>query len=173
MLKNKNLVLSLVSAALITIPSVQAASPNVTAQPVSVKMGYFNLQTVKASYPESAAVNSLEEKAKEMLRREVEESNKELQEMQKANKPKEEVEKKVREMQAVIAAKQQALTQLLSSNSMEANRAIAQAALAVAKEKGLDVVIDGAGIYAGGEKFLTSGEDVTEAVIKRLVPQQK
>jgi Skp family chaperone for outer membrane proteins len=171
MLKNKSLALALISAALITVPA-NAASGN-AAQPVSVKMGYFNLQTVKASYPEAAAVNSLEEKAKEMLRRNVEQANKELSDMQKANKPKEEIDKKMHELQTGIAAQQQALGQLLSSNSIEANRAIAQAAAAVAKDKGLDLVIDGAGIYAGGEKFINSGEDVTEAVIKRLVPQQK
>jgi Skp family chaperone for outer membrane proteins len=171
MLKNKTLALAFIATAMLAIPA-NAASGN-AAQPVSAKLGYFNLQMVKASYPEAAAVNSLEEKAKEMLRHNVEEGNKQLQEMQKAGKPKEEIEKKQHELQTAIAAQQQALGQLLSSNSIEANRAIAQAAVAVAKDKGLDVVIDGAGIFAGGEKFINNGEDVTDAVIKRLVPQQK
>ena len=175
MIKNRNstrystYVIALISG-LAIIPAHAVAEK--AAQPVSVKMGYFNLQTVKAAYPEAAAANSLEEKAKEMLRRDVEEANKELAEMQKVNKPKEEIDKRVKELQAVIAAKQQALAQLLSSNTQEANRAIAQAANAVAKDKGLDLVIDGAGIFAGGDKFVNNGEDVTEAMVKRLVPQK-
>lgn len=151
-------------------PAVFAASG--TAQAVPVKMGYFNLLQVKAAYPEAAAASSLEEKAKELLRRDLEKANRDIEEMQKANKPKEELEKKVRELQTEIQAKQQALSQLLSNNSAEANRAIAQAVALVAKEKGLDVVIDGAGIYAGGDKFVSNGEDVTEAILKRLVPQK-
>lgn len=141
------------------------------ASSVSVKMGYFNLLQVKASYPEAAAATSLEEKAKEMLRQDVDKANDELIALQKANKPKEEVEKRKNELQIQIAAKQQAMAQLLQSNSSEANRNIANAVLSVAKDKGLDVVIDAAGIFAGGEKFANSGEDVTELVLKRLVPQ--
>lgn len=149
-------------------PSVLAAGG--TAQTVPVKMGYFNLLQVKAAYPEAAAANTLEERAKELLRRDVEQANSQLQEMQKQNKPKEEIEKKVRDLQTEISAKQQAMGQLLSSNTADANRAIALAVAAVAKDKGLDVVIDAAGIYAGGDKFATSGEDVTDAILKRLVP---
>lgn len=142
-----------------------------SAQSVPVKMGYFNLLQVKTAFPTAAAANSLEERAKELLRRDVEQANNQLQEMQKQNKPKEEIEKRARELQNEIAAKQQALMQLLSSNTADANRAIATAVTEVAKEKGLDVVIDAAGIYAGGDKFITSGEDVTEAVLKKLTPR--
>ena len=150
--------------------AIAADSPKAPAQSVSVKMGYFNLFQVKAAYPESAASTALEEKANEMLRRALEDANKQLEEMQKANKPKEDIEKKKNELQIEISAKQQALAQLLSANASEANRAIAGAVGTVAKEKGLDLVIDGAGIFAGGEKFISSGEDVTDAIIKKLNP---
>jgi Skp family chaperone for outer membrane proteins len=136
-------------------------------------MGYFNLTQIKASYPESAAATSLEERAKDMLRRDVDKANAEITEMTQQNKPKEEIEKRSKELQLEIASKQQALASLLSSNSQEANRAIAQAAASVAKEKGLDIVIDASGIYAGGDKFANNGEDVTEAVLRRLVPGSK
>lgn len=153
--------------------AANAAEPAANKQPaqsVSVKMGYFNLILVKAAFPESAASTALEEKAKEMLRRAVEDANKQLTDMQTANKPKDEIEKKKDQLQIEISAKQQALMQLLSANAAEANRAIAGAVGNVAKEKGLDVVIDGAGIFAGGEKFISSGEDVTDAIIKKLNP---
>ncbi len=137
---------------------------------VPVKMGYFNLLQVKASYPEAAAASSLEERAKDMLRRDVEQANNQLQELQKQNKPKEEIEKRAKELQTEIFAKQQALSSLLSSNSAEANRAITQAVAQVAKDRGLDLVIDASGIYAGGDKFANNGEDVTDAIVKRLNP---
>ena len=162
---------SFLAAALLAVSVSNAVmAAGTPAQSVSVKMGYFNLLQVKASYPEAAAATSLEEKAKEMLRLEVEAANKELMELQKANKTKEEIEKRKTELQNQIAAKQQAMSQLLMSNSAEASRNIAAAVLSVAKEKGLDVIIDAAGIYAGGDKFANSGEDVTDAVMKRLVP---
>lgn len=167
MIKAFRIMASLAATAMIS--PVALAGP---AQTVPVKMGYFNLNQVKASWPEAAAATSLEERAKELLRRDVEVANKELAEFQKGNKPKEEVEKKVRDLQTEIAAKQQAMFQLLSVNAGEANRTISQAVTAVAKEKGLDVVIDASGIYAGGEKFANSGEDVTDAVLKRLVPNR-
>lgn len=162
------IVLSALFLGLAFCPSVFASSGN--AQNVSVKMGYFNLLQVKSVYPEAAAAVVLEERAKELLRRDVEQANQQLADMQKQNKSKEELDKKAAELQTEIQAKQQAMTQLLSRNAYDANRAITTAVNAVAKERGLDLVIDGAGIYAGGEQFAQSGEDVTELVIKRLSP---
>jgi Skp family chaperone for outer membrane proteins len=144
-----------------------------TAQTVSVKMGYFNLLQVKAAFPAAAAVNALEDRAKDFLRRDLDAANSTLTDMQKQNKTKEEIEKRAKDLQLEITAKQQAYGQLLSSNSLEASRAIAQAVAAVAKDKGLDLVVDASGIYAGGEKFSSSAEDVTEAVLKKLVPSTK
>jgi Skp family chaperone for outer membrane proteins len=136
-------------------------------------MGYFNLAQIKAAYPASAAATTMEERAKDQLKHELDQANAALAEMQKANKPKDEIEKKAAEYRIQIGAAQQALGQLLSANAMEANRAIGQAALSVAKDKGLDVVIDANGIYAGGEKFASNGEDVTDLVLKKLVPAAK
>lgn len=161
--------LSLVAVYLVTTQLSSMAAGG-SAQNMSVKMGYFNLNLVKATYPESATATALEERAKDQLRRDVEQANSILQEMQKQNKTKDELEKKARELQIEISAKQQALGQLLANNTAEANRAIASAVNAVAKEKGLDMVIDGAGIFAGADKLAAGGEDVTELVVKRLNP---
>jgi hypothetical protein len=38
----------------------------------------------------------------------------------------------------------------------------------VAKDKGLDIIVDGQSIFAGGQKFLDSGIDVTKEVISKL-----
>ena len=40
----------------------------------------------------------------------------------------------------------------------------------VAKDKGLDLIVDGAGVFAGGQKVLDSGVDVTEDIVKTLTP---
>src|SRR5438874_1410473 len=101
-----------------------AAGP---AQSTSVKFGYFNLTLVKASYPEAAGSESLRVQAENQLRRDVEEGNKRLQKAQEDKKPKEEIEKMARELQTEINAKQQALIQLVQSQTAMATQQIAGA----------------------------------------------
>jgi Skp family chaperone for outer membrane proteins len=154
----KNFIATMGISVLCLAGSAPAFAGAGSAQTVPIKMGYFNLVQIKTSFPQAAAATTLEERAKELLRKNVEDANKQLVELQKQNKPSEEIEK------------QHAMASLLSNTSADANRSIAQAVLSVAKEKGLDIIIDASGIYAGGDKFASSGEDVTEAVLKRLVP---
>ncbi|MBY0360054.1 MAG: OmpH family outer membrane protein [Candidatus Obscuribacterales bacterium] len=141
-----------------------------TASPVSVKIGYLNLQLVKASFPEAAGSETLRVQAENQLRRDVEEGNKVLQKLQTDNKPKEEIEKKARDLQTEINAKQQALIQLVQTQQAIANQTISQAVAQVAKDKGLDLVIDGSGVFVGGDKIVNNGEDITDAIVKRLAP---
>jgi Skp family chaperone for outer membrane proteins len=148
------------------LPSLAAGS----AQSTSVKFGYFNLALVKASFPEAAGSESLRVQAENQLRRDVEEGNKKLQGAQDAKKSKEEIEKMARELQVEINAKQQALIELVQRQSATATQAIAQAVAAVAKDKGLDVVVDGAAVFAGGDKIVNNGEDITSDVVKKLQP---
>ena len=149
-----------------TLPSFAAGA----AQPTSVKFGYFNLALVKASYPEAAGSEQLRVTAENQLRTKVEEGNRQLQKMGEDKKPKEEIEKAARDFQTSINAQQSALIQLVQTNSAMATQAIAQAVANVAKDKGLDVVVDGAGVFAGGEKLVNNGEDITEAIVKKLTP---
>lgn len=149
------------------VPSFAASS----ASPTSVKFGYFNLALVKASYPEAAGSETLRVSAENQLRRDVEEGNKRLAKMQDEKKDKTEIEKAARDLQQEINAKQQALIQLVQTQSAMATQAIAAAVASVAKEKALDVVVDGAGVFAGGEKLVNSGEDITESIVKKLQPQ--
>lgn len=142
-----------------------------SASPFQVKIGYFNLALVKASYPEAAGSDTLRNNAEAMLRRDVEEGNKRLQKAQEDKKPKEEIEKMARDLQTEVNAKQQALIQLVQLQANTANQNIGQAVNNVAREKGLDLVIDGAGVFAGGDKVVTNGQDITDDVVKRLQPQ--
>ncbi len=140
------------------------------ASSISVKIGYFNLALVKASYPESAGSETLRISAENQLRRDVEEGNKRLTKAGEDKKPKEELEKMAAQLQVEINAKQRALIELVQSQTQMANQRIAGAVAEVARDKGLDLIIDGAGVFSGGDKIVSSGEDVTDAVVKRLTP---
>lgn len=168
---SKKIITSSLVAAFVAIsaglPSL-AAGP---AQTTSVKFGYFNLALVKASYPEAAGSEALRVSAENQLRRDVEEGNKRLQKAQDEKKDKTEIEKMARELQIEINAKQNALIQLVQTQTAMATQSIAAAVAQTAKDKGLDVVVDGAGVFAGGEKLVNSGEDITEAIVKKLAPQ--
>jgi Skp family chaperone for outer membrane proteins len=141
-----------------------------SASSVSVKIGYFNLALVKASYPESAGSETLRVQAENQLRRDVEEGNTRLQKQQEEKKPKEEIEKMAHQLQVEINAKQRALIELVQTQQQIANQQIAGAVAAVAKEKGLDLVVDGAGVFSGGDKIVSSGEDITDSIVKKLAP---
>ena len=150
-----------------------AAAPSFaagTATTVSVKIGYINLALVKASYPESAGSEALRVQAENQLRRDVEEGNKQLTKLQEEKKPKEELEKKAQQLQTEINAKQRALIELVQTQQQIANQQIAQAVAKVAKDKGLDMVVDGAGVFWGGDKIVSSGEDITDACVRLLSP---
>lgn len=150
-----------------------AAAPSFaqkTAAQVSVKVGYFNLALVKASFPEAAGAELLRTQAENELREYVRKGNESLQKAQEAKKPKEELEKLAHEMQLQINAQQQALIQLVQTQNAIATQNIAQAVNTVAKDKGLDLVVDGAGVFAGGDKIVNNGQDITEDVIKKLSP---
>jgi Skp family chaperone for outer membrane proteins len=158
------------SAALLIAGNVPTIAQKM-AQPLQVKVGYFNLALVKASYPEAAGSDMLKTQAENQLRRDVDEGNKRLRKAEDDKKPKEEIERMARDLQAEINAKQQALIQLLQTQAAIANQNIAQAVASVAKDRNLDLVVDGASIFAGGDKIVKDGEDITEAVVKRLQPQ--
>jgi Skp family chaperone for outer membrane proteins len=168
---SKKIITSSLAAMFLAVTAGTATFAAGAAQPTSVKFGYFNLALVKASYPEAAGSEALRVTAENQLRRDVEEGNKRLQKAQEDKKSKEEIEKLARDMQSEINAKQTALIQLVQAQTAQATQNIAAAVARVSKEKGLDVVVDGAAVFAGGEKLVNNGEDITEAIVKTLAPQ--
>jgi Skp family chaperone for outer membrane proteins len=137
---------------------------------VSVKIGYFNSNLVKMSDPQEASSESLKNQAEEQLKHDLDEGNKKLQKLKDEKKSDEEIKKTVEQLQIEIRAKQQALAQLVQNNNQMAQDRVRQAANAVAKEHGLDIIIDGAGVYSGGQKILDNGVEVTEDVVHKLNP---
>src|SRR5271154_5984753 len=169
----KSRILSSVCAALALVAMTSASVPawaQKAAASQSVKIGYFNLALVKASYPEAAGSETLRTNAENILRSDVQKGNERLQKAQEAKKDKAELEAMAKDLQTEINAQQQALIQLVQTQNAIATQNIAQAVNSVAKDKTLDLVVDGAGVFAGGDKIVNNGQDITDDVIKKLQP---
>ncbi len=151
-------------------PAAPVKAPAKAAVQTAVKIGYFNLNLVKISYPEAAGSEALRAQAECQLRKDVEDANKRISKAQEEKKAPEELQKMAKEVQAEINAKQQALAQLVQSAQSQATEKLYTAVNMVAKEKGLDVIVDGAGVFAGGKMVLENGQDVTLDIITKLSP---
>jgi Skp family chaperone for outer membrane proteins len=136
------------------------------------KIGYFNLALVKASYPEAAESENLRAQADAQLKREVDESNRRLDKARTDKKSADEIKKLSEQLQIEINAKQKALAELVQSTNNSATEKILATVNAVAKDRGLDIIVDGAGVFAGGVKILENGVDVTDDIVRRLSPAQ-
>lgn len=159
--------LAAVSIAITFGASSAEAGPS-TAQSTSIKMGYFNLALVKAAYPEAKESEDLRDKADAQLKREVDSSNTQIQKARDEKKTPEEIRKLTEQLQLEVNAKQKALLELVQSESATTTQKILAAVNSVARSKGLDLVVDGAGVYAGGQKILDNGVDITDDIVKEL-----
>ena len=159
------------SALVLLSTSIGTSALAKTASPMSVKIGYFNLALVKASYPEGAGTEMLRTQAENQLKADLDAANKQIQQMQEAKKSQDEIQKAIRDNQLAINAKQQALAQLVQAQSARARERIIQATNQVCRDKGLDIAIDGEGLFVGGRMVLDSGVDITQDIVKALQPQ--
>mgnify|MGYP000238671546 CR=1 FL=1 len=166
----KILMVSLPALAAICLIQMQPALAQKSATAASLKIGYFNLNLVKISCPETAGSETLRLQAENQLKREVEQANKRLQKAQEEKRTPEELKKLTTDIQAEINAKQQALAQLVQTATAQATEKIFQSVNQVAQEKGLDLIIDGAGVYAGGQKVIDNGVDVTADIMRKISP---
>ena len=169
----KRIVTSICTAWLLSMVAITGpAFAQKVATPTTVKLGYYNLSMVKTSFPEAAGSDSLRQQAESQLRGFQEDANKRLQKALDDKKPKEEIEKLRNDLQSEYNGRLQALSQLVSTQVAIANQNIAQALNMVAKDKGLDLVVDTSTILAGGDKLVSNGVDITEDVIKKLSPNR-
>jgi Skp family chaperone for outer membrane proteins len=158
-------------AVLLLGANVPALAQSKTATATSVKIGYFNLNLVKAVYPGSAESESLKNQAEAQLKNDVENANKNIQKLRDAKKSEDEVTKAVHDTQLSINAEQGALAKLIQGQVQVARERIYGAVNQVAKDKGLDIVIDADGLFAGGKTVLNNGVDITQDLTKILAPQ--
>lgn len=143
---------------------------NTQAKSVSVKIGYFNLPLVKASYPPASNSEILKAQAESKLREELKSIRENINKMRTDKKPEADIKRFQEISQAKISAKQQAYTDLLANQSNQVKVSIARAVDSVAKSKGLDIVLDGQGLFAGGKMVLDNGVDITREVVAKLNP---
>lgn len=160
-----SMALALVATAAFDAP----ASAQKAASPSTVKIGYFNLALVKAKSPAGDA-DALKNQAEGQLRRDIETGQKAIEKARADKKTEAEIKDIVKQVQTELAAKQQALFQLVQSATQQDTQRLVQAVNIVAKKKGLDLIVDANAVYAGGKEVLDKGIDVTAEVIEAVNP---
>ncbi len=159
---------SIVAAILaVSLGVAPAIAQNKTASPATVKIGYFNLALVKATTPAGDA-EGLKNQAESQLRRDIETGQKAIEKAKADKKTDEELKTMVKQVQTELAAKQQALAQLVQAATMQDTQRLVGAVNNVAKNKGLDLIVDANSVYAGGKEVLDKGVDVTQDVVKAM-----
>ncbi len=153
------------------LPAYSADAPEKQPEPLTVKFAYFNFGKIRAGIPEVANSEAIRINSEAQLRKDVETWNSKLIKMREEKKPAAEIEKTKQEAQAVVRAKQEALAQLVESANLSVRVRVAQAAEAEARSRNIDLVVDGQGLYAGGQKVFDHGVDITQAVLKRLLAE--
>jgi Skp family chaperone for outer membrane proteins len=156
----------------ISLVGAPALAQRSSANPVSLKIGYFNLVLIKSAFPQASESEALRIQAENQLKQDLDTANKQIQKMQDEKKSSEDIQKAVHENQVVINAKQEALVRLLQTQNAMARDRIIQAVNQVAQEKGLDIIFDGEGLYAGGKTVLDNGMDVTDEIKRKLQPSE-
>lgn len=161
--------LSLFALTALSLVMAPASFAQKSASATSVKIGYFDLAKVKA---QTIAGDSegLKSQAEKQFRQDIEAGQKAVQKARDEKKSEEELKSLLKQVQTELAAKRQALARLVESQIFADTQRLMQTVSEVAKDKSLDLVIDGAGIFAGGQKVLDNGVDVTEEVIAKLNP---
>lgn len=150
---------------IISSPSVFAEK---TATAQSLKIGYLNLYVIKMADPQQAGSEQLKNQAEAQLKNDVDEGNKKVQKMKDEKRPEDEIKKTLDQLQIEIKAKMQALAQLVQNNNAITQEKLRRIVGDVAKDKGLDIVVDGGGVFAGGQKIIDNGVDITDDVVKKL-----
>ena len=124
-------------------------------------IGYVDLQKVFINYKETEKARAGFEKKQKELREELEEKQKTLEQAQKDNKKPEEIQKLVAEIQEELQPKQEELMKLNNQLMTSIRADIVSATKKVAKEYGVDIVLD-------KQALLSGGFDLTDFVIEDL-----
>lgn len=172
-LVNAKTVVILGSAFAVGAFCASAKSAEKNPEPLTVKVGYFNFGKIRAGIPEVANAEAIRINSEAQLRKDVEAWNNKLIKMREEKQSAAEIDKTKQEAQAVVRAKQEALAQLIESANLSVRVRVAQAAEAEAKSRNIDLVVDGQGLYAGGQKVFDHGVDITQAVLKRILAESE
>jgi Skp family chaperone for outer membrane proteins len=157
---------SIVLTCALVLPALAAGN-----QVLTVKAGYVNLSAIKRDLPQLAVFERIKQDADNQLRAVIFEANRQLSEATRDKKSKEELATLQSKLQTEVGIRQAALSDLVNSQSGAANRVIAEAVRATAKEKGLDFVLDSDGVFMGNDQLTANATDITEPVKKRLTAE--
>jgi outer membrane protein len=124
-------------------------------------IGFVDLQKVFVNYKETQTARQGFEKKQEELKKELEKKQALLEKAQKDKKKPEEIQKLVEEIQEELQPKQEALIQLNNQLMGNIRADIIKATEKVAKDYGVDIVLD-------KQALLTGGFDLTDFVIDKL-----
>jgi len=166
-MRNSILGSSLLAALLAVSLTGAADAQSKSATSTTVKIGYFNLALVKATTPAGDS-EGLKAQAEKNLRADIETGQKAIEKAKADKKTEEEIKTMVKQVQTELAAKQQALAQLVQAATLQDTQRLVGAVNNVAKKKGLDLIVDANAVYAGGKEVLDKGIDVTSDVVEAM-----
>lgn len=148
----KLVVCSMVIGAVMLLTGSQAFADNV---------GYLDMQKIFQNYEEAkSADKAFQDKQKE-YQTELEEKQKEIAEKKKDIKNDEELQKLIKESEEELMPKQQELLRLQNELTTKIQKTILDAGQKVAKEYGIDVILDRRVVLMGGF-------DLTDFVLENL-----
>lgn len=136
--------------------------------PLLGKSGWFSRGKVIAYSASQQKREMLKAQAESQLRQSAQEAINVLQKMQKDGRPTSEITAEEARRKSQVESQQKALAELVGKSMSEGRAELAEAVAAVAREKGLTLVLDVDGIFYGGEDLKDTSRDVTDAVISKM-----
>jgi outer membrane protein len=124
-------------------------------------IGFVDLEKVFARYKDAVKLQQDLQKRRETYQKLFEDKNKKLEEVKKKSKKEEEVQKFIEKTEDELKPKQEELVKYEGEANRKMAAKIFETSEVVAKEFGIDVVLDKRAILSGGF-------DLTDSVITRL-----
>lgn len=124
-------------------------------------IGFVDLEKVFSRYKEAVKLQQDLQKRRESYQKLFEEKNKKLEELKKTSKKEAEIQKFIEKTEDELKPKQEELVRYEAEANRKMGSKIFEVSEVVAKEFGIDVVLDKRAILAGGF-------DLTDSVITRL-----
>lgn len=124
-------------------------------------IGYIEVQKVFKGYKETSKAQEKLSKEEEVFKKDFEESQKKLESAKSAKKPQKEIDSITKELEEKLAPKREVLMKLNEELTTKLQKDIITAVSQVAKNLGLDTVLDKQAVIVGGV-------DISDMVINRL-----
>ncbi|MBC7999973.1 MAG: OmpH family outer membrane protein [Leptolyngbya sp.] len=148
--------------------AVGVAKAAIKTSPLLGKSAWFSRGKVLAYSASQQKREMLKAQAESQLRQSAQEAINVLQKMQKDGRPTADITAEEARRKTQVESQQKALAELVGKSMSEGRSELVEAVAAVAREKGLTLVLDLDGIFYGGEDLKDTSRDVTDAVISKM-----